>query len=75
MSPFPISSTRLEEHGAIDHFRSTDAPRRGWWFADSDVHKWLEGAILAGRSDLAEPVAEVIARGPGARRLPAHVLR
>ena len=53
---------RLEEHGAIDHFRSTEAPRRGWWFADSDVHKWLEGAILAGRSDLAEPVAEAIAR-------------
>ncbi|MBI4932514.1 MAG: glycoside hydrolase family 127 protein [Actinobacteria bacterium] len=56
----PHLLARLESHGAVDHFRSPDAPRRGWWFADSDVYKWLEGAVLAERLDLAEPVAEAI---------------
>jgi len=57
----PALLTRLEEHGAIDNLRALDTPRRGWWFADSDVYKWMEGAIFAGRLDLAEPVAAAIA--------------
>jgi len=55
----PVLLDRLEAHGAIDNLRSLDTPRRGLWFADSDVWKWLEAACLAGRLDLAEPVAEL----------------
>lgn len=56
----PALLARLEAHGAIDNLRGVDSRRRGWWFADSDVYKWLEAAVLAGRLDLAEPVGEVI---------------
>lgn len=56
----PVLLERLERHGAVDNLRDLDTPRRGWWFADSDVHKWLEAACWAGRLDLAEPVAEVV---------------
>jgi DUF1680 family protein len=56
----PVLLERLESHGAVDNLRNLDTPRQGWWFADSDVHKWLEAAIWAGRLDLAEPVAEAI---------------
>ena len=57
---------RLERQGAIDNFRRLgDRPelaRRAMHFSDSDVYKWLEAAILAGRSDLADPVVELIER-------------
>jgi DUF1680 family protein len=57
---------RLERQGAIDNFRRLggrpDLARRAMHFSDSDVYKWLEAAILAGRSDLAEPVVELIER-------------
>lgn len=56
----PVLLERLEQHGAVDNLRRLDTPRQGWWFADSDVHKWLEAACWASRLDLAEPVAEAI---------------
>jgi len=57
---------RLEKQGAVDNFRRLagrpDLARRAMHFSDSDVYKWLEAAILAGRSDLAEPMVELIER-------------
>ncbi|MBY0275755.1 glycoside hydrolase family 127 protein [Candidatus Binatia bacterium] len=57
---------RLEKQGAIDNFRRVagrpELARRAMHFSDSDVYKWLEAAILAGRSDLAEPMVELIER-------------
>ena len=57
---------RLERQGAIDNFRRlagrSELARRAMHFSDSDVYKWLEAAILAGRSDLAEPVVDLIER-------------
>lgn len=57
----PLLLERLEAHGAIDNLRDLSTARQGWWFADSDVHKWLEAAVKVDRLDLAEPVAEIIA--------------
>lgn len=55
---------RLERQGAVDNLRRLsgghDAPRRAMHFSDSDVYKWLEAACLAGRLDLATPVAELV---------------
>ena len=57
---------RLEKQGAIDNFRRlVDRPelaRRAMHFSDSDVFKWLEAAILAGRFDLADPVIDLVER-------------
>ena len=56
---------RMESRGAIDNFRvgqpaRPDLVRRGYWFSDSDVYKWLEGAAwsLAGHPD---PAVEEVA--------------
>lgn len=61
-----VMRERLEEQGAIDNFRRlADRPeiaRRAMHFSDSDVYKWLEAAIVAGRLDLAEPVVELVER-------------
>lgn len=57
---------RLERQGAIDNFRRLagrpELARRAMHFSDSDVFKWLEASILAGRSDLADPVIDLIER-------------
>lgn len=61
----PVLLDRLTEHGAIEAFtrlhQADPAPRRGLWFTDSDVYKWMEGAARAGRHDLLDPVVEVVA--------------
>ena len=43
---------RLEEHGVVENFRP-GAERRGFWFTDSDLFKWMEAAAwsLAGHPD------------------------
>ena len=55
---------RLEAQGTVGNFRRmahrTDEPFRSLHFADSDLYKWLEAAVLAGRSDLADPMIELI---------------
>lgn len=58
---------RLERQGVVDNFRrlagalDPDAtPRRAMHFSDSDLYKWLEAAVLAGRFDLADPVIDLI---------------
>lgn len=58
---------RLEEQGVVDNFRRlaggldpVAVPRRAMHFCDSDLYKWLEAAVLAGRLDLAEPVVELV---------------
>ncbi len=64
----PALLDELESHGAIENLRrvaptsraSEPREREGWWFSDSDVAKWLEGAARAGRTDLADPVAAVL---------------
>ncbi len=62
----PVMLDRLERAGSIDAFRrlapdGPDVERRGLWFTDSDVYKWMEAAAWAGRLDLLDPVIEVVA--------------
>jgi DUF1680 family protein len=57
---------RLDGHGVLDNFRRLGATgegieRRGFWFTDSDLYKWMEAAAWAGRTDLLAPVAELVA--------------
>ncbi|MBL8775193.1 MAG: glycoside hydrolase family 127 protein [Acidimicrobiales bacterium] len=58
---------RLEGQGVVDNFRRLAGvidpgatPRRAMHFCDSDLYKWLEAAVLAGRLDLADPVIDLI---------------
>ena len=58
---------RLERQGVVDNFRRLAGaldpdvtPRRAMHFSDSDLYKWLEAAVLAGRFDLADPVIDLI---------------
>ena len=58
---------RLERQGVVDNFRRlagardpVATPRRAMHFSDSDLYKWLEAAVLAGRFDLADPVVDLI---------------
>lgn len=58
---------RLEAQGVVDNFRRlagavdpAAVPRRAMHFCDSDLYKWLEAAVLAGRLDLAEPVIDLV---------------
>lgn len=41
----------LESHGILDNFRrlygAYNGPRRGYYFSDSDLYKWMEAAALA----------------------------
>ena len=62
-----VQLNRLEEQGVVDNFRRlagaadpTAVPRRAMHFCDSDLYKWLEAAVLAGRLDLAEPVVDLV---------------
>lgn len=56
---------RLDEHGVIDNFRrisgTSAAPRRGLWFTDSDLYKWMEAAAWVGLGQLEEVVPVVLA--------------
>jgi DUF1680 family protein len=67
---------RMDSRGAIDNFLvgRPDTPglvRRGYWFSDSDVYKWLEAAAwsLAGHEDgaLAEDVSRLVDAIAGAQ--------
>ena len=43
----PRLHDRLEAHGVVDNFRrkvGNGSERRGLWFTDSDLYKWMEGA-------------------------------
>ena len=43
----PMLFERLEEHGVVDNFRRRSGKvvdRRGFWFTDSDLYKWMEAA-------------------------------
>lgn len=55
---------RLEGQGVVDNFRrlatSFDGPRRALHFCDSDLYKWVEAAAIARRTDLAQPVVDLI---------------
>ncbi len=56
---------RFESHGIIDSFRrlapgSGLGERRGLWFSDSDVYKWLEAAAWAKRLDLVGEMVELV---------------
>lgn len=56
---------RLERQGVVENFRRlagrSDATRGAMHFSDSDLYKWVEAAVLAGRLDLAEESIELIA--------------
>jgi uncharacterized protein len=60
----PVMLDRLERQGVVDNFRrlagAVDAPRQAMHFSDSDLYKWLEAAVRAGRLDLAEPVVDLV---------------
>ena len=60
----PVLLDRLDAHGVVDNFRRksgrSEAERRGLWFSDSDLYKWMEAAAWAERLDLLEPVVEVV---------------
>ncbi len=55
---------RLERQGVVENFRRlagrSDARREAMHFSDSDLYKWVEAAVLAGRLDLAEESVELI---------------
>jgi DUF1680 family protein len=56
---------RLEAHGVVDNFRrlsgSSASPRRGLWFTDSDLYKWMEAAAWVGAEGLDDAVRAVLA--------------
>lgn len=60
----PVVLDRLERQGVVDNFRrlagTAAVPRRAMHFSDSDLFKWLEAAVLAGRIDLADEVIELV---------------
>jgi len=56
----PVLLHRLEDHGVVAAFDG-DAVRRGLWFSDSDLYKWMEAAARARRLDLLEPIVAVVA--------------
>jgi DUF1680 family protein len=55
---------RFEQHGVIDNFRrllGLGAARRGPWFTDSDLYKWMEAAAWVGAEELEAAVPVVLA--------------
>lgn len=60
----PVMLERLEASGTVANFRRSaegnGEPFRAMHFADSDLYKWLEAAVLAGRDDLADPVIDLV---------------
>jgi DUF1680 family protein len=56
---------RFEERGVVDNFRrlagGRSAPRRGLWFTDSDLYKWMEAAAWVGAEELEAVVPVVLA--------------
>jgi len=71
----PALRARLEREGVVDNFRrmagTRDVDRRGLWFTDSDLYKWMEGAAwsLATHADaeLAAQLEELIDAVAGAQ--------
>jgi uncharacterized protein len=71
----PALRARLEQEGVVDNFRrlagTRDVERRGLWFTDSDLYKWMEGASwsLADHDDpeLAGQLDEIIDAVAGAQ--------
>lgn len=50
----------LKEHGVMDNFKRVNDPaiqRRGPWFTDSDLYKWLEAACHVLPDPVIEPLA------------------
>jgi DUF1680 family protein len=56
----PVLLQRLTDHGVVAAF-DLDTGRRGLWFSDSDLYKWMEAAASAGRLDLLEPIVAIVA--------------
>ena len=60
----PVLLERLTDHGVIDAFARlsgrAQGRRRGLWFTDSDLYKWMEAAAIAGRTDLLDPVIDIV---------------
>jgi DUF1680 family protein len=60
----PVLLERLEAQGAVGNFRrlvhGTGDGFRAMHFADSDLYKWIEAAVLAGRVDLADPLIDLV---------------
>src|SRR5512141_2732725 len=60
----PVLLDRLEARGVVDNFRRlsgrSDAARRGLWFTDSDLYKWMEAAAWAGAEELDDVVHAVL---------------
>ena len=56
---------QLESHGVIDNFRrlsgARTVARRGYWFTDSDLYKWMEAAAWVGAAELDDVAAVVLA--------------
>lgn len=56
---------RLESHGVVDNFRRLSSAltleRRGFWFTDSDLYKWMEAAAWVGAAELDDVVPLVLA--------------
>ncbi len=50
---------RLDHHGVIDNFRP-EVERRGFWFTDSDLYKWMEAAAWAGDVAELESVVDIV---------------
>ncbi|MGZ4675812.1 MAG: glycoside hydrolase family 127 protein [Acidimicrobiia bacterium] len=61
----PFLYEQLEAHGIVDNFRrlagARSVPRRGFWFTDSDLYKWMEAAAWVGAPELDDVVAAVLA--------------
>jgi DUF1680 family protein len=64
-SGVPRLYERFEAHGVVDNFRRLSgeraAPRRGLWFTDSDLYKWMEAAAWVGAAELEAVVPLVLA--------------
>lgn len=60
----PAMLEQLEGSGTVANFERlahrTGAPHQAMHFADSDLYKWLEGALLAGEVELAQPIVDLI---------------
>ena len=52
---------RLSDHGVVANFEPAQrASRRGLWFTDSDLYKWMEAAAWAGDVAELEPTVAVV---------------
>ena len=60
----PTILANLEAQGVVDNFRrltgTADVGHQALHFADSDLYKWVEAAVLAGDTALAQPIVDLI---------------